>query len=318
MDSIPISMLSDNKGYLDRQCPNEKCQFRFKVSLEDWLSLVSDEKVYCPMCGYTSSAINWFTDGQIGQIQDIVRNYAIIKAQEMFDDAFQELSRSTRNNKYVKITYRPGERITFINNPIGQCKEWETDILCEKCGTHYSVIGSAYFCPCCGYNSAVNSYNDSLDSINRMIDSLNEVKSLMTEKYGLDSAESTCRKMLESSIGDMVSAYQKFASTKLEEITGKAQRANDFQIVDKGSQMFEKYTGYNYLSWISKSDFEFMNITFQKRHIIEHNNGIVDQYYIDKTGDNNYSVGQRLIVKDVDAYKLLGILRKLGDGIMLL
>lgn len=316
MDSIPISMLSDNKGYIDRQCPSENCLYRFKISPDDWLGLVSDERVYCPMCGYTAPAINWCTDDQVGQMREIVKNYALSKIQEMFDDTFQELSRSTRNNKYVKITYRPGERITFINNPIGQCNEWETDILCEKCGTHYSVIGSAFFCPCCGYNSAVNSYNDSLDSINRMIDSLHEVKSLMTEKYDLDSAESTCRKMLESSIGDMVSAFQKFACSRLEILSDESLRVNDFQIVDRGNELYEKYTGFNYCSWISDSDYEFMKLMFQRRHIIEHNNGIVDKQYIDKTNDSGYSIGQRIIVNKSDAIKLLDILRRLGTGIM--
>ena len=76
-----------------------------------------------------------------------------------------------------------GEKISFTNNPIGQSEEWETEICCEKCGTHYSVIGSAYFCPCCGYNSAVSAYYDSLDSIGKMLDTLPEMRELLIEKY---------------------------------------------------------------------------------------------------------------------------------------
>lgn len=45
---IPMKILSDEKGYLDRQCPNENCLFEFKISMQDWEDKVSDEEVHCP------------------------------------------------------------------------------------------------------------------------------------------------------------------------------------------------------------------------------------------------------------------------------
>ena len=58
-----------------------------------------------------------------------------------------------------------------------------------------------------------------------------------------------------------------------------------------------------------------MNVYFQKRHIIEHLNGIVDQKYIDKTKDMNYKVGQRIIIKKSDIESLLEIITKLCIGL---
>ena len=54
---------------------------------------------------------------------------------------------------------------------------------------------------------------------------------------------------------------------------------------------------------------------FQRRHIYEHNNGIVDEKYIQNSGDTVYTIGQRLIVHDSDALHLLEIIRKLGNGL---
>lgn len=34
--SIPVEFTSDEKGYYDRQCPNDKCEFVFKIYMEDW------------------------------------------------------------------------------------------------------------------------------------------------------------------------------------------------------------------------------------------------------------------------------------------
>ena len=284
--------------------------------MEDWKNKVSDDCVYCPMCGFKATSDKWYTSEQIEQMQEIINSYALSQIQETLDKSFKELERTTRRNKYIKIKYKPGKRISFINNPIGQCEEWETEITCEKCQTRYSVIGSAYFCPCCGHNSAVSSFNDSLSGIEKMINSLSEMKEMLTDKYDLDSAESMCRKMLESSIGDMVSAFQKFACSKYEELSGKAVRVNDFQVVEKGSSYFEDETGKPYSYWLSNSELDFMKLMFQKRHLIEHCNGMVDQKYLDNTNDSSYSVGQRIVIKEQDAMMLLNVLRKLGAGLI--
>ena len=52
--------------------------------------------------------------------------------------------------------------------------------------------------------------------------------------------------------------------------------------------------------------------------LIEHNNGMVDQKYVDKSGDHSYVIGQRLVVKENDAYALLAIIKKLAKGLMTL
>lgn len=308
MTSIPVTICSDEKGYFDRECPNEECLYIFKVLMKDWEEKVSNEEVHCPLCGYIADADKWWTQDQLEKMQEIAMSWAMNHLQK-------ELAHSTRNNKFVRITYKPGQRVTFVNNPIGQSEEWETEICCEKCGMHYSVIGSAYFCPCCGFNSAVNSFNDTLDSIEKMIESLHEMKTLLADKYNADSAETMCRSMLESSIGDMVSAFQKFASRKYDELSGKNSRVNDFQIVEKGSQLFEEETGKKYDDWLTTGELDFMKLMFQRRHLLEHNNGMIDQRYLDKSGDTSYSLGQRIIVKEADAYSLLAIMRKLGNSI---
>lgn len=216
----------------------------------------------------------------------------------------------------MKITYKPGKRISFQNNPIGQSEEWETDITCESCGTRYSVIGSAYFCPCCGHNSAVSVFEESMDSIEKMLASLPKMKQMFTSSYGRDKAETMCRSLLESTIGDIVSAFQKFASCLYDKLTRKTCRVNDFQIVDKGSQLFNDATGKGYNEWLSADELRTMNLLFQRRHLIEHNNGMIDQRYIDKSGDNSYAVGQRLVVKESDPLTLLAIIKKVSRGLL--
>ena len=313
--NIPIEVHSDEKGYFDRECPNENCLYTFKINMQDWKEKVSDEEVHCPMCGHIDTSEKWWTQQQLESMQQIAIDYAMGIIHQKLDDAFGQLARSTRRNKFVKITYKPGKRVTFKNNPIGQCEEWETDITCEKCGTRYSVIGSAYFCPCCGYNSAVYVFEESMDSIEKMLSSLPEMKTTFIDRFGRDKAETMCRSMLESSLGDVVSAFQKFAECIFKDKSTTAVRVNDFQIVDKGSKLFSDATGKGYDEWLSKKELERMNLLFQRRHILEHNGGIVDDRYLKQSGDTSYVLGQRVIVRSEDAVELLRIIKKLSAGL---
>ncbi len=315
-ESIYLTFKSDEKGYYDRQCPSPECKYRFKVYMQDWKDKFKDEAVYCPLCGYADTSDNWETEEQEKAINDTIKSYANYLIDKTIGKAFRDLERSTRNNKFIKVTYTPKRPISFINNPIGSSEEWETELECEKCGAKYSVIGAAYFCPCCGNNSAIKSFKNSLISIRKMLDSYQDMSVMLKEKFDEDTAVSMMRKILENSLGDIISAFQKFACTKYEELSGTQGRNNDFQIVEKGSKKFEEVTGKSYGEWLNNDELKQLNILFQRRHIIEHNDGIVDQHYLDKSGDTGYSLGQRIVVKISEAYLLLNLIDKLGEGLL--
>ena len=313
--NIPLEMIADEKGYIDRECPNSECLYCFKINISDWKNKITNNKVHCPMCGHIDTTDKWWTELQLKEVKErvsaIIGNYLV----DTFSNRFKELERSTQHNDFIQIHYKPGRKQSFANNPIGQRESWNLDITCPQCGTRYSVIGSAYFCPCCGYNSVESVLNESLDTINKMIESLPEMKGMLSKSYGSDKAETMCRSMLEGTLGDIISAFQKFAEVKYRNISKEKVRVNDFQIVEKGSNLFKSACSKGYDQWLTNSELDSMNILFQRRHLIEHNNGIVDQKYIDKSLDTTYLVGQRIIVREQDAYNLLVIIEKLYNGL---
>lgn len=311
--NIPIELKSDEKGYLDRECPNEECLYKFKVHIEDWKNKVSNDEVHCPMCGNTDTSDKWWTQEQLEDIQKIIKSYAISYIQEELGKGLKSLKRSS--SKYVKIKYNPGKKVTFINNPIGQSEEWNLDIKCQKCETRYSVIGSAYFCPHCGFNSVEKVLDESLDTISKMLNSVSEMKLMFSDMYGKDKAETMSRSMIEGAIGDIVSAFQKFAEMRFKTLSDKNVRVNDFQMVEKGSNLYREVISYGYEKWLNEEELDKMNLYFQRRHILEHNNGIIDQKYIEKSNDITYKIGQRVIIKIEDVYELLDIIKKLTNGL---
>lgn len=109
--------------------------------------------------------------------------------------------------------------------------------------------------------------------------------------------------------------FQKFAETKYKKLFDKKVRMNDFQILSKGSVLFLEATGKDYLEWITQDEYIYIFLMFQKRHILEHNDGIVDERYIEKTNDLEYEVNQRLIITHKSVSSFIRIITKLIKGI---
>lgn len=315
MINIPITFQSDEKGYFDRECPNENCLFTFKINMQDWEEKVSDDEVHCPLCGHIDTSDKWWTQEQLSAMQEVVSNWAVSYIQNELDKSFKKLERSTHGNKFIKTKYKPGHKTTFINNPLGQSPEWEQEIQCPNCQTRYSVIGSAFFCPCCGYNVIETTFDESLDSISKMIEALPEMEAMLTSLYGKDKAVVMCRSMLEGSIGDVVSVFQKYAEARYSVLSNAKARSNDFQIIEKGSDLFKALCGFGYEQWLTDDELRQMNVMFQRRHLYEHNGGIVDTKYVEKSGDQTYRVGQRIVAQKADVVRFISIAKKLGEGL---
>lgn len=111
MTTIPVTLRSDEKGYLDRECPNEDCLYTFKILMKDWDEKVSD-KMYCPLCGHIDSTDKWWTQDQLEKMKDIASSWAMDYIGKELDKVFGDFARSTRNNKFMRVTYKPGRRTT--------------------------------------------------------------------------------------------------------------------------------------------------------------------------------------------------------------
>ena len=308
MVSIRIEVRPDEKGYLDRQCPNEQCCYVFKVFVAD-LEDKGSEELHCPMCGRTARLDQWATEAQIEQMREVMVSWARSHMTQAANRMFQDVARTTG------WQYRPGRPVSFVNSPIVQCEEWVLDITCEGCGARFSVIGSAYFCPCCGHNAVGKVFLESLDTVEKQVLAMDRIKEVLTEQFGPDKAETMCRAMIEGTLAGIVSAFQKYAESRFTALSTREVKVNDFQRVADGSQLFRDQVGRGYDTWLTPDELKAMNLMLQRRHLLEHNNGLVDARYLKKTGDTSYTVGQRLVVKPSDAADLLAIVRRLGKGL---
>lgn len=313
---LKMAIESDENGYFDRRCPNEECQYIFKINLHDWEEKVSNEHVYCPRCGSDAPSSEWMTEEQNEVILENATSFALGLLHDELKSAFKDIEHTTRRNKFARITYKPGKRPAYIDLPITQSEEWATEIVCDDCGTRFSVIGNAYFCPCCGKDLTTNAIRDSLASYKVRIDSLGRLRVFFEEEYSPEEAEKQTALFREDTLGSLVGTFESFAKKRYEELGGKPQKGNVFQRVVDGSELFRTLIGKGYSESIGESGMSRMNLLFNRRHLITHNNGVVDERYLSKTGDDAYAVGQRIVLKDEDLNELLRLISSVVESLL--
>ena len=312
--TISIPLESDERGYIDRQCPVEDCSFIFKVYEDDWKNICKDEAIFCPFCRHSAPTDNWFTLEQISSAEKealkLMENQ--IHNAMLFDA--QKVNRKQSKNSFISISMKVngGKRRTQ-SFPIKAAEQMQLEIRCEECDTRFSVIGSAYFCPACGHNSVDRTFKDSLRKIKAKLDNLSVVKDSLSVSVGKDEAELVCRSLLESCLSDGVVAFQKFCEGKYEKFNKVP--FNAFQRLSQGSDLWKNLLGYNYSDWLTENELNGLNILFQKRHILAHNEGIVDEKYLKNSNDNTYNVDQRIVILKNDITNLINILEKLTNSI---
>jgi hypothetical protein len=315
--TIQVPIETDEDGYYDRRCPSDACQADFKVLLQDWKDKVQDEQVFCPVCRHEAPSSEWSTPKQ----QKYLRAVATAHVQKVISQALkQDAQRFNRQHKkgFVQLSmhYRPSSIPVAV--PPEAADVMQQKFVCENCACTYACIGAAFFCPACGHNSALSTLSQTLATVRQVIDSLPTLRNLLSETYNIDLAENTIRHTLEDSIARLVGAFQRFTETLFDNLpnqTNFKRRKNVFQNLEESSKLWQKAKNIGYKQLLSKHDYDELQILFQKRHVLAHRDGIVDQEYIDKTGDRTYCIGQRLVIRDKDILRLADLIEKLTNNL---
>ena len=303
---------------MDKECPSGGCMFKFKVHEEDWGNIFRDEAVYCPLCRHEAPADSWWTTEQIDHAKRQAFKYVEGRIGRAMDSDARNFNRSQRRDSFITMSMKvSGFNRSTVILPAHATELMELKITCEKCNARFSVIGSAYFCPSCGYNSVERTFDDSIKKILSKIENVEIIRKAFTQKSERRmKGEITIRSLTESALSDGVTAFQRLAEKLYAKIPA-ARKApfNAFQRIDDGSELWEKACGKGYDAWLDIAELRELKILFQKRHILVHNEGIVDDKYIKRSGDTTYKIGQRIVVTERDIRDLADLIGKLASEI---
>ena len=308
--SVPIA--SDSEGYFDKECPSSDCLFQFKVHTEDWSKIVREEEVFCPSCRHSAPSRSWYTREQIeagkkhaiGQVTNAING-------AMRADAIESKLNSNRNS-FLSITLevKGGKNIVLL--PIAAVNPMRLRTTCENCSCRYAFIGAAYFCPSCGENSAKETFIQTI----RTIRIASNLENSLIAALDPDQAEVITRSLLEKGMQDTVTSFQRLSERLYQKSTGKTAPKNAFQRLESGSKLWEQAIGKSYSQIVGNENILALQIFFQQRHLLSHQQGIVDQEYVDRSGDKSYLVAQRLCVRSQAVQEFADIIERLGSELL--
>lgn len=317
---ISIDLPLDEKGSIDRRCPSSECGRHFKVVYEDWREKVPDERAFCPYCRFEQDPQDWNTSDQ----EEHIRSVGLAHVQSIIDRAMQsdarrqnmrERSRPRRGLIDISMTmdFKPGPRPLIV--PLSIAEALRQDFTCEACSCRWSSLGSSFFCPACGHNSAAVMFDRTIATVRRMIE---HIPSITGGFADADTAQDAIRQIMEDQLGRLVGAFERLGEALCESVptTKRApKKGNIFQRIDDASEWWRVSTGSGYDSWLRPAELTRIRVLYQRRHLLVHRQGIVDQSYLDRSGDSAYRLSQRIVVRAEDVSELAGLLEKLAAGL---
>lgn len=297
--TIPIP--SDEEGYLGRECPQSECQGYFKIKLGTGIQEVIP--CYCPYCGYTSDQSQFWTQDQIKYAKSVMIN----QLNQALKKDFKEMDRKLRyqsRNSFLKLSMEFKVR----RHPIRHYREkqLETEIVCDHCNLQYTIYGVFSYCPDCGTHNSLQILKKNFELAQKEI-------ALAETVEDADLAEVLMADALEN----VVSAFDGFgrkACQIYKDISSEPEKAENlsFQGLFKTRRQIQDLFDFDLAQGLNPNEWDFVCQCFQKRHLLAHRMGIVDEAYLKFTKDQQAIIGRKVTIEPNEITTFVEKLERLG------
>jgi hypothetical protein len=281
---VPAFLPADRTGLWGRRCPNCKAYFRTAGIREEML---------CPYCGCHASAAAFTTENQ--------REF--LNAQrKLWLTAFD-------GGEEVIIDLDTIASELPANRPVWTPTEYKQQFhfRCEGCQTASDILGEYASCPACGERNNLAVLCAHLDILDEEFNSAN---SELQGRYERERKWESLLPRYTSTWEAMANDLQKQLSLLL--MTPKRRKevaALSFQQIEEANKSLEEWFGINFLTDLKEEDRRFLIRIVNRRHLLVHRAGRVDEEYLRKTGDETVKLHQRIRVRSAEVARLSKLLR---------
>jgi len=286
--TVPID--TDEDGYVGRECPVEKCLGYFKIT--PGTGITEPAPCHCPYCGHSGDSNTFFTQEQIEYAQSVVMRQVMnavhkdLKSLE-FEHKPQGLFGIGFSMKVKESAPLP---IRYYRE-----KQLETEVLCDNCSLRYAIYGVFGWCPDCGIHNSLQILTKNLE--------------LATKELML--AESADKHLADYLVGDalenVVSAFDGFGR----EVCSQKGVGIRFQNIAAARKRVKETFGFDFADVLS-DEWDSVCRAFQKRHLLAHKMGVIDEEYVQKANDPGAVVGRKIQVSRDEVHSAIRIVEILG------
>ncbi len=300
LGSVSVTIPPDEEGFTGRECPQPECEGYFKVEFGTGLK-GNGLPCHCPYCGHITGHDQFWTKGQIEYAKSVAKR-------KIVDTLHKDLKKMEFDHKpkggfiSMSMKFTPGRR-----TPIHQYQEerLETEVTCATCTLRYAVYGVFAFCPDCGLHNSLQILHGNLDVVRKMLDMAAGAEKELAEK------------LAENALEDCVSAFDGFGRELCRIYADRARnpaklKQVSFQNLEAAKSTVLGTFGVDLSAHVAVDEWQSAVQSFQKRHVIAHKMGVVDQEYTAKTGDMRAVVGRKIGIGANEVSDLAAIVSKLA------
>lgn len=291
-DKITFTVtLPTDSGFIGRRCKDSGCGKYFKIH-EDSVG----EMNYCPYCGLEFSKYDLLTDEQKGYVTEHAKNEATKYVQGEMNKMFRDFARKTSRNKFIKVSYKSSPHRTHKTIPRYKEKEVDAELICYKCSCNFQVYGIFGFCPRCKEENILI-YEANINIIKQEVENANDKQRALRHAYS-----------------DLVSTFEIFCRKKASQFPEEEAR---FQNLFDARKFFMKNIKIDILESLDKDELLTIRRIFQKRHLYEHDEGVINEKYVRMIPEDKMHLNSQadLSIKELEsgAQILRKIISKLID-----
>lgn len=303
-NQISVSIPSGEDGLTGRECPNLDCEGYFKIAIGTGLE-GEGLPCHCPYCGHTDTHDHFSTQEQIKYVRSIVARKS--------SDAIRKYLKSLEFDIKPKGPFGIGISMKLKSSgrslPIYHYRErqLETEIVCESCTLHYSVYGVFAFCPDCRQHNSLQILKKNLDLVRKVVD-------LAGDKPEL------AEKLIESALQNCVSAFDGFGRELIRVNTDRASDASmtsriSFQNLSSARIKVLDQFGFDLAGSVPQQTWQEAVRLFQKRHLVVHKMGVIDEDYVTRSGDSSATIGRKILVTPDEVRRLADFIETLSHSL---
>tara|TARA_B110000211_G_scaffold136739_1_gene156436 strand:- start:6774 stop:7661 length:888 start_codon:yes stop_codon:yes gene_type:complete len=278
VETYSVDIKKDEEGYLGRECP--ECEKYFKIKPGTGIPDFAD--CYCPYCKKFAPQDHFWTKQQIEYAQSVVLNKVSGDILKMM----KKVETKPKRNQFISIG------ITVKGNPTPITyyseKELEEKVECKNCTLQYAIYGTFGYCPDCAAHNSQQIAEANFDLIIKILD------------LAKDASPDVKVKLIENGLEDCISVFDGFARERC----CKQYPKLSFQNIYSAKQKLDE-SGINIPEGLNNSEWSFVVKQFQKRHLLAHKMGVVDEDYIKKTNGDHKQLGKKVSITETDVTTLI-------------
>lgn len=285
--SMSITLPADPDGRTPRECPSADCSpGYFKVKMGTGIT-GGQEVAYCPYCRHAGDPSDFTTKDQLRYAEEVAIREAEKQVGRMTREAFG--LGPTGRRKFggglvsFEVSYK-ADPPRHVHRPLGE--ELKRDVVCPNCTLDHSVFGLAVWCHDCGKDVFMTHVRAEFNVVQRMLSDVDRRMEMLGARVAardvencLEDIVSIFEAVLRALMGRHARA-QGLSPDQIEDLLKKI--GNRFQSVSRSQEVLRKEFGLDLFAGMPANVVRALEDTFEKRHPITHNLGVLDRKYLDR------------------------------------